>query len=271
MPDYRWGIFLAEPEQDRKIPCGDSSASRPWQECPGEFRNASAAHHRDPGRHRAGQRRAAAPALRTRPACTTAATCSRSTSRRGGTCGRWSTCCTPLRPRRPRGGRRTARAPLRRLRQAAHPDHVQRADRRLAVVLHVHDVHRPRRQVPAAGAGRERLSIRSRGRRASCSPRRRTTCSSARPEDPNEDARAQGGIDLPTVQRYVNFWYSSSLDLFGGRDLVQRGGLLRRGLKGRATRARSSRTTRRDARATTPWTLSRTAVESHARCRCATR
>ena len=35
-------------------------------------------------------------------------------------------------------------------------------------------------------------------------------------EDPNEDARAQGGIDLPLVQRYINFWYSSSLDLFGG-------------------------------------------------------
>jgi benzoyl-CoA 2,3-dioxygenase component B len=38
-------------------------------------------------------------------------------------------------------------------------------------------------------------------------------------QDPNEDARNQGGIDLDTVQRYVNHWYSSSLDLFGGENV----------------------------------------------------
>ena len=27
--------------------------------------------------------------------------------------------------------------------------------------------------------------------------------------------RAAGAIDLPTLQRYLNFWFSSSLDLFG--------------------------------------------------------
>ena len=27
---------------------------------------------------------------------------------------------------------------------------------------------------------------------------------------------AQGGIDLPTIQKYINFWFSLSLDLFGG-------------------------------------------------------
>ena len=54
-----------------------------------------AAADRHPGRHRAGQRRAAAQPRRHRAdACTTCATCSRSTSRRAGTCGRWSTCCT---------------------------------------------------------------------------------------------------------------------------------------------------------------------------------
>jgi hypothetical protein len=26
----------------------------------------------------------------------------------------------------------------------------------------------------------------------------------------------EGGIDLPTIQRYLNFWFSVSLDLFGG-------------------------------------------------------
>ena len=40
MPDYRWGIFLTPPEQDRRIPCGDSFGEPAWQEVPGEFRNA---------------------------------------------------------------------------------------------------------------------------------------------------------------------------------------------------------------------------------------
>src|SRR5246500_4855090 len=35
-------------------------------------------------------------------------------------------------------------------------------------------------------------------------------------QDRNQDVRAKGGIDLPTVQKYLNLWYSLSLDLFGG-------------------------------------------------------
>src|SRR5438034_6970561 len=30
------------------------------------------------------------------------------------------------------------------------------------------------------------------------------------------DARREGGVDLPTLQKYINFWHSVSLDLFGG-------------------------------------------------------
>ena len=51
---------------------------------------------------------------------------------------------------------------------------------------------------------------------------------------PNEDVRAQGGIDLPTVQRYINFWYSSSLDLFGGEISSNAADFFGSGLKGRA-------------------------------------
>jgi benzoyl-CoA 2,3-epoxidase subunit B len=39
MPDYRWGIFLAEPEQNRKIAFGDNLGKDAWQEVPGEFRS----------------------------------------------------------------------------------------------------------------------------------------------------------------------------------------------------------------------------------------
>jgi benzoyl-CoA 2,3-dioxygenase component B len=39
MPDYRWGIFLAEGPPDRKIHFGDQIGEKAWQEVPGEFRN----------------------------------------------------------------------------------------------------------------------------------------------------------------------------------------------------------------------------------------
>ena len=39
MPDYRWGIFLADPEADRRIGFGDHVGKPVWQEIPGEHRN----------------------------------------------------------------------------------------------------------------------------------------------------------------------------------------------------------------------------------------
>src|ERR671910_2127468 len=38
MPDYRWGIFLADPEPDRRIGFGDHRGEPVWQEVPGEYR-----------------------------------------------------------------------------------------------------------------------------------------------------------------------------------------------------------------------------------------
>ena len=38
MPDYRWGIFLAAPEPDRKINFGDHKGEPAWQDVPGEYR-----------------------------------------------------------------------------------------------------------------------------------------------------------------------------------------------------------------------------------------
>ena len=38
MPEYRWGIFLAEREQGRKIAFGDHKGKDVWQEVPGEYR-----------------------------------------------------------------------------------------------------------------------------------------------------------------------------------------------------------------------------------------
>ncbi len=39
MPDYRWGIFLADPEPDRRIAFGDHLGLPAWQEVPGEYRS----------------------------------------------------------------------------------------------------------------------------------------------------------------------------------------------------------------------------------------
>jgi len=39
MPDYRWGIFLAEPEVDRKIAFGEHKGKDVWHEVPGEYRS----------------------------------------------------------------------------------------------------------------------------------------------------------------------------------------------------------------------------------------
>jgi len=39
LPEYRWGIFLADPVHDRRIGFGDFFGHPVWQEVPGEFRN----------------------------------------------------------------------------------------------------------------------------------------------------------------------------------------------------------------------------------------
>ncbi len=38
MPEYRWGVFLSPPEHDRRIGFGDQKGQPVWQDVPGEFR-----------------------------------------------------------------------------------------------------------------------------------------------------------------------------------------------------------------------------------------
>jgi benzoyl-CoA 2,3-dioxygenase component B len=45
--------------------------------------------------------------------------------------------------------------------------------------------------------------------------------------------RAQGAVDLPTIQRYMNFWFSSSLDLFGSEVSSNAASSFANGIKGR--------------------------------------
>jgi benzoyl-CoA 2,3-dioxygenase component B len=51
-------------------------------------------------------------------------------------------------------------------------------------------------------------------------------------DDPDK-VRAAGAVDLPTMQKYLNFWCSSSLDLFGSEISSNSAANFANGLKGR--------------------------------------
>jgi benzoyl-CoA 2,3-dioxygenase component B len=58
-----------------------------------------------------------------------------------------------------------------------------------------------------------------------------------RSDDPAA-VRNAGAIDLPTVQRYINFWFSSAVDLFGAEISSNAANYFATGLKGRPDEAR---------------------------------
>ena len=51
--------------------------------------------------------------------------------------------------------------------------------------------------------------------------------------DPNGDVRNQGGIDFDLIQRTINYWFTYSLDLFGGEISNNAADFFGSGLKGR--------------------------------------
>jgi benzoyl-CoA 2,3-dioxygenase component B len=52
-------------------------------------------------------------------------------------------------------------------------------------------------------------------------------------QNPSEDVRPSGGIPLNIIQKYINFWFSYSLDLFGGEISSNSADFFAAGLKGR--------------------------------------
>ena len=56
-------------------------------------------------------------------------------------------------------------------------------------------------------------------------------------EEPDK-LRAAGIVDLPTLQRYLNFWFSSSLDLFGAEVSTNAAAYFATGIKGRPDEGR---------------------------------
>jgi len=52
-------------------------------------------------------------------------------------------------------------------------------------------------------------------------------------EHPDDDPRSHGALDLATIQKYLNLWYTLSLDLFGGEISTNAADFFAAGLKGR--------------------------------------
>jgi hypothetical protein len=115
MPEYRWGILLAPQEEDRKIPSA-STGRAGLAGSAGRVPRHAAPADRHPGRHRAGLGRAAAPSRQDRAVALRHAQPVPG-QRRGGPppLGDGLSAAQVFRPRRPRGGRRAAAPPLRRL------------------------------------------------------------------------------------------------------------------------------------------------------------
>jgi benzoyl-CoA 2,3-dioxygenase component B len=64
------------------------------------------------------------------------------------------------------------------------------------------------------------------------------TCQLMKQTGFSEDVRQVGGIDLPTIQKHVNLWFSRSLDLHGNEISNNAAAYFANGLKGRAQEAK---------------------------------
>ena len=56
-------------------------------------------------------------------------------------------------------------------------------------------------------------------------------------ENKSEDVRPFGGIPLDIIQKYINYWFATSLDLFGAEDSTNAANYFANGLKGRFNEA----------------------------------
>ena len=64
------------------------------------------------------------------------------------------------------------------------------------------------------------------------------TCQLMKEAGFSEDVRKLGGIDLPTIQKHINLWFTLSLDLHGNEISTNAASYFANGLKGRAEEAK---------------------------------
>jgi benzoyl-CoA 2,3-epoxidase subunit B len=247
MPEYRWGIFLSKPEQDRVIPAGDDAGKPVWHEVPGEYRQALQriiVTQADTEPASVEQQRllgACAPSLydlrnlfqvnveEARHLWAMVYLLQRYFGRDGRDeadallerragdedkprildafnqpCEDWLSffCFTMFTDR-------DGKYQLGALAESAF-DPLSRTTR-FMLTEEAHHLY-------VGESGLERII-----RRSAQLTRR----------DPNGDARVQGGIDLPTLQKYINYWFAYCMDLFGGEISSNAAQYFGSGLKGR--------------------------------------
>jgi benzoyl-CoA 2,3-dioxygenase component B len=247
MPEYRWGIFLADPEPDRRIAFGDDKGKPAWQDVPGE--------------HRGTLRRLIVTQGDTEPASV------EQQRHLGRTCpsvydlrnlfqvnveeGRhlWAMVYL-LQAYFGRDGREEAEALLQRRSGDRDKPRIlgafnERTPDWLAYFMFTYFTDRDGKYQLAslAESGFDPLARTCRfmlteeahhmfvgetgvGRVV------QRACEIMR-EHRTDDVRKHGGIDLPTLQRYLNFHYSVSLDLFGSEVSTNAANFYTAGLKGR--------------------------------------
>jgi benzoyl-CoA 2,3-dioxygenase component B len=252
MPDYRWGIFLAPPEHDRKIPCGDSYGQDAWQEIPGEFRNALRRIIVTQG----DTEPASVEQQRSLCACAPSMYDCRNLFQVNVEEGRhlWAMVYL-LHAHFGRDGREEAEELLERRSGDFDKPRIlttfnEPIDDWLSFFMFTMFTDRDGKYqlLALAESGFDPLSRTTRFMLTEEAHHMfvgetgvqrivKRACELMK-EDPNEDARAQGGIDLALVQRFINFWYSSSLDLFGGEISSNAADYFAAGLKGRAKEER---------------------------------
>jgi benzoyl-CoA 2,3-dioxygenase component B len=248
MPEYRWGIFLAEPTPDRKIGFGDYMGEAAWQSVPGEFRNML--------------RRLIVTQGDTEPASV------EQQRLLGQTCpsvydlrnlfqvnveeGRhlWAMVYL-LQSYFGRDGREEAEALLER--RSGNPDKPrilgafnEPCTNWLSFFMFTYFTDRDGKYqlLALSESGFDPLARTTRfmlteeahhmfvGETGVLRIVQRT-CELMK-KNANEDVRAEGGVDLPTMQKYLNLWYSVSLDLFGGEISSNAASFFASSLKGRA-------------------------------------
>jgi benzoyl-CoA 2,3-dioxygenase component B len=247
MPDYRWGIFLSEPEQDRKVHFGDMAGQPAWQDVPGELRGYL--------------RRLIVTQGDTEPAsveqqrllgqCAPSLYDMRNLFQVNVEEGRHLWAMVYLLHRFfGRDGREEADALLERRSGDADKPRILGAFNEpirdwLSFYMFTMFTDRDGKYqlLALAESGFDPLSRTTRFMLTEEAHHmfvgetgvRRVVERSLElmRQDPNGDVRAQGGIDLETIQRYINHWYSLSADLFGGEISTNAADYFASGLKGR--------------------------------------
>ena len=245
MPEYRWGIFLAEPVPERRIGFGNDFGKPVWQEVPGEHRNTL--------------RRLIVTQGDTEPASV------EQQRRLGATCpslydlrnlfqvnveeGRhlWAMAYL-LHTYFGRDGREEARALLER--RSGNPDKPrilgafnQPIDDWLSFFMFTTFTDRDGKYQllalaesgfdPLSRTCRFMLTEEAHHMFVGESGMSRIVERTAECVRAGKEPRSAGALDLATIQKYLNFWYSLSLDLFGSEVSTNAAQFFGAGLKGR--------------------------------------